>query len=253
MPSLTSVQLWDLVDCANEAIFVIDPTTGRIAYANQQACNQLGYTRAELYRLTVPDIDPTFAKPWPDERVRGLGTKPTSFPATLQDRTGTVVPVTVQASYILGTEGPYIVAFVQALPEGGDCKLIEQLPLLFAVCLPDTTLIYINSACATHLGTTKEAMRGQSWLKWLPEGEHPEVQEVLTTLTLGHRPWSRRSLSGPRRGFDGSDGPTVASSTLRGVCTTLSTSVRTSLPSRPPRPNRPDCGASSGIRPITTP
>ena len=46
-----------LVEHAADAFFLID-RRGRIVDVNQRACDSLGYSRAELLRLTVADIDP---------------------------------------------------------------------------------------------------------------------------------------------------------------------------------------------------
>jgi PAS domain S-box-containing protein len=52
-----------LLDQANDAIEVIDPTTARFIDCNANACSDLGYTREEFLGLTVPDIDPLVTLP----------------------------------------------------------------------------------------------------------------------------------------------------------------------------------------------
>jgi PAS domain S-box-containing protein len=46
-----------LVENAADAFLLIDPTNGRILDANRQACENLGYTDAELLTLTNSDLD----------------------------------------------------------------------------------------------------------------------------------------------------------------------------------------------------
>lgn len=46
-----------LLDHSNDAVFVVDPETGRILDVNETATRQLGYDRDELTALTIPDID----------------------------------------------------------------------------------------------------------------------------------------------------------------------------------------------------
>ena len=41
-----------LTESVSEAIFVIEPSTGRLLEANPQAASALGYTRAELLALS---------------------------------------------------------------------------------------------------------------------------------------------------------------------------------------------------------
>ena len=54
------------LDKVREAAFLIDDTA-RFRYVNEEACRVLGYTRAELLGMGVPDIDPDFpAERWSD-------------------------------------------------------------------------------------------------------------------------------------------------------------------------------------------
>jgi PAS domain S-box-containing protein len=47
-----------LIDRSNDAIEVVDPVTMRFLDVNEKACVELGYSRDELLKLTVFDIDP---------------------------------------------------------------------------------------------------------------------------------------------------------------------------------------------------
>lgn len=47
-----------LIEQSNDAIEVIDPTSGRLLDANQKACQGLGYSREDYLALTVFDINP---------------------------------------------------------------------------------------------------------------------------------------------------------------------------------------------------
>jgi PAS domain S-box-containing protein len=47
------------VDRSNDSIYWLDPNA-RIVYANESACKRLGYTKQEMLRLTIHDIDPEF-------------------------------------------------------------------------------------------------------------------------------------------------------------------------------------------------
>jgi PAS domain-containing protein len=45
-----------LMESVSEAVFVIEPRTGRLLEVNQQAASALGYTRAELLTLQAEQI-----------------------------------------------------------------------------------------------------------------------------------------------------------------------------------------------------
>jgi len=47
----------NLINHSNDAIFVIDPDTSRFLYANDKVINNLGYSRKELLKMTMMDIE----------------------------------------------------------------------------------------------------------------------------------------------------------------------------------------------------
>ncbi len=47
----------NLIDSANDAIFVIEPETGRLLDINNMACSTLGCNRDELLNMKIPDIE----------------------------------------------------------------------------------------------------------------------------------------------------------------------------------------------------
>ena len=57
----SALEFRTLFDSANDAIFILD-LDGRLLEANQVACSRLGYSRLDLLRMTLSDIDsPAFA------------------------------------------------------------------------------------------------------------------------------------------------------------------------------------------------
>jgi PAS domain S-box-containing protein len=89
-----------LVEQAGDAMFLIEPD-GAFIDVNQQACDALGYTRQEILRLSVPEIDPVFSK----QKFQGLfeGMR-MSAPVTVETihrrKDGTTVPVEIRAGLI---------------------------------------------------------------------------------------------------------------------------------------------------------
>ncbi|MBN2711866.1 MAG: transporter substrate-binding domain-containing protein [Planctomycetes bacterium] len=47
----------ELIEQANDAVFVIEPSTSKFLDVNRQACESLGYSRSELLQLKVSDIE----------------------------------------------------------------------------------------------------------------------------------------------------------------------------------------------------
>lgn len=87
---------------------------GRFTYVNEAACRRLGYSREELLRMTVHDIDPNFpAEVWPAflKEFKAKGT------ITLESRhraaDGTVFPVEVVGNYLEYDGQEYIFSFVR--------------------------------------------------------------------------------------------------------------------------------------------
>jgi formate hydrogenlyase transcriptional activator len=48
-----------LIDASNDSVLVVDPGTYRVLDVNERACRDLGYTRAELLSMKMPELDAT--------------------------------------------------------------------------------------------------------------------------------------------------------------------------------------------------
>ena len=100
-----------MMDNASINITLLD-SDARICYANKTACDTLGYTKEELLKMYIPDIDPLFPSDvWADHWQDLKNNK--SVPVETQHRrkNGEIFPVEVTANYIeFGGKG-YNVAF----------------------------------------------------------------------------------------------------------------------------------------------
>jgi PAS domain S-box-containing protein len=75
---------------------------GRFCYVNDAACANLGYTREELLRTSILEIDPSLSPAnWPEhwERTKAAGS--TVIEANHRRKDGTLVPVQVAVNYIV--------------------------------------------------------------------------------------------------------------------------------------------------------
>jgi PAS domain S-box-containing protein len=97
---------------------------GRLFYVNAAACRALGYTREELLKLSIPDIDPIyqpekFAEHWRDLQENGYAT----FETLHRTKDGRVYPVEIRANYVVFDDKEYNCAFATDIT---DRKLAEE-------------------------------------------------------------------------------------------------------------------------------
>jgi PAS domain S-box-containing protein len=159
----------DLVDASNDAVFVIDPGSARIVDVNRQASDALGYSRDEVLRLHVFDVDTVAPSEsaW-DASVKELQ-KAGSWVQEGEHRRkdGSTFPVEASVRYVSRDEGDYIIAIVrditerkqaeQALRASKDLLLavVENAPI--RVFWKDVNLRYLgcNSAFAHDAGISR--------------------------------------------------------------------------------------------------
>ena len=88
------------VETASDEIYWITPDA-RIVDVNSAVCRALGYTREELFQMSIPDIDPHYnAEVWlqhfHDLRLQGSQ----SFETEHRCKDGRIVPVEIMANYV---------------------------------------------------------------------------------------------------------------------------------------------------------
>jgi PAS domain S-box-containing protein len=107
-------------DLATDAIYWLD-SDGALVYVNEAACRSLGYTREELLRLTVWDVDPVHSREDWERSWRNIEERrdPNAAPLRTMHRRkdGTLFPVEVQAQQLELTEGAIKVAYVREITE----------------------------------------------------------------------------------------------------------------------------------------
>jgi PAS domain S-box-containing protein len=91
---------------------------GQIFYVNDAACRALGYTREELQKLSIPDIDPIyqpekFAEHWRDLQENGHAT----FETVHRAKDGRVYPVEIRANHVVFDGKEYNCAFATEITE----------------------------------------------------------------------------------------------------------------------------------------
>lgn len=105
------------VERASDAAFWMGEDAGFV-YVNQAACRSLGYTRDELLRMTVPDVDPDLPpEVWPDHWKEVKRKKTFSIESHYRKKDGTVFPVEIAVNYINFGGKEYNCAFVRDMTE----------------------------------------------------------------------------------------------------------------------------------------
>jgi PAS domain S-box-containing protein len=88
------------VERVADAVYWIDPEA-RIVDVNEAAGRTLGYTREELTRMSLSDIDPAFSiARWPDTWKRLKETGTLTIEAQHRARNGRLIPVEIVANFI---------------------------------------------------------------------------------------------------------------------------------------------------------
>jgi len=105
------------IEKAKDAVFWLDHTA-RFSYVNEQACRSLGYTREELMRLYLWDIDPDFPEElwgnvWEEDAKLGHRMLETSH----RRKNGSFFPVEVLSNHIKFGANDFHVAFVRDISE----------------------------------------------------------------------------------------------------------------------------------------
>ncbi len=115
------------IDRSSDAAFWMGPDA-RFVYVNEAACRTLGYTRDELIKMTIHDIDPDFAQEvWPDHwaEVKRKG----SFVIESHHRTkdGRIFPVEISVNYLEFGGKEYNCAFARDISERKQIEKAIQL------------------------------------------------------------------------------------------------------------------------------
>jgi PAS domain S-box-containing protein len=108
-----------LTNQSSDAIFVVEPGTGRLLDANDTAARVLGYSRDELLNLHVTDFDPGMREQWRwsehVQAVRAAGSQ--TLESRHQRKDGTTFPVEVSVSYSVQDRKDYLIAAVRDITE----------------------------------------------------------------------------------------------------------------------------------------
>ena len=183
-----------LFETAKDAIFLTDET-GKFVEANQAACESLGYTKAELLRLNIREID---ADPRGYEaflKARNGQVKQMMFEVSQRRKDGTHLPVEITGAFFT-TDGQRIsLAIARNITKRKQVEeqlrnSLEQLRNLSSYLQSAREQERTNIAREIHdeLGQALTALKMDlSWLdKRLPEGEKQLFEKIKSMSELIH-------------------------------------------------------------------
>jgi PAS domain S-box-containing protein len=164
-----------LVDQAGESIFVIDPATGVFLDVNAAACRALGYSREELLRMGVQDVEAAgmedsgwdihvgVVKPGGEKMITGA----------YRRKDGSVFPVEVNVKGIREGSREYVVAFARDASERKAAMarlkeseeqlstIMEAVPVSIMILDQSGSVLYFNLTSADWYGVSTAAVLGQ--------------------------------------------------------------------------------------------
>jgi len=185
-----------LLDQVTDSIEVIDPASGRFLDGNRQSYESIGYTRGELSRLTVPDIDPLVTQPVFQEHMRNLreADVPLRIESQHRRKDGTTFPVEVSAQ-LLYHDREYLVAIVRDITVR---KQAEEALKISENRLRLTIEIATDGLWDWDL-ITQQAYYSPSWIRLLgleqEEGALNKISDWKTRVHPDDLPWVEQALS----------------------------------------------------------
>jgi diguanylate cyclase (GGDEF)-like protein/PAS domain S-box-containing protein len=167
------------IDSAGDAIFFTNPA-GDILYANQTACDSLGYTREELLNLKVKDINPEVEKLADDVEywTNNSGGDPHFVISNHKRKDGTIFPIEIQARVIEFDGEQFSCGVVRDITDRLQAQnalreseekfrvIADTSPVAMVISrMNDNTIIYANKQVQTLFDRNHDEILGRS----LPE------------------------------------------------------------------------------------
>ena len=173
---------------APDAVFWLN-REGEFTYVNHQACRSLGYTRDELIKLNLWDIDPIYPKEnwnrtWKNAKIRGYIN--TEHILTRHKRkNGEEFPVEIANRHISFGEYEFHVSFARDITERkmNETTLkitqsaIDNASIACFWVNKDNTISYVNEQACKSLGYSEGELLGKSIMKIDPEFSEERFRE----------------------------------------------------------------------------
>ena len=171
-----------LLNQSSDAIFIVDPKTGRILNVNDKACSSLGYSREELTQMGVLDIEAVIPDhfSW-DAHVKVVREKGAMvLEGRHRRRDGTTIPVEVNVKYVTQGKDAYMVAMIRDMTERVEHReqyaaIIRSAMDAFWMIDHDGRFLDVNDAACVLLGYSREELLSMK----VPDVETRESPEEI--------------------------------------------------------------------------
>jgi two-component system, cell cycle sensor histidine kinase and response regulator CckA len=186
------------VDNIGDAVYWID-SRARIIDVNETACSMMGYSREELLKLTVLDIDPDFTaerwtKAWEAIKRKGRSTVETRH----RTKDGRIIPVEIMANYISFGSMELDCAFARDISkrklaeealrasESRYKAIVENQSEFVARYLPGGVLTFINETFCQYLNLKREDLIGKSYYSYMHGEDRAAFVREIETLGINN-------------------------------------------------------------------
>ena len=181
------------VDHASDQIFAIGPD-GYFRDVNESACRRLGYSKEELLKMSVMDIDPDFPKEaWGECWARVVRSGQLRLETRHRSKSGEIYPVEVVANYLCheGQELDYAIVRDISERKRNEAALLEseerfskafnESAIGMAIVAPDWRWLQVNQALCEIVGYSKAELETSTF----PAITHPDdLEENLRQAQL---------------------------------------------------------------------
>ncbi|MBU1045093.1 MAG: PAS domain-containing protein [Candidatus Omnitrophica bacterium] len=164
-----------LMEQSRDAILFISLESARIIYANKEACESLGYAKADLLAKTVLDIDPLFnPESWAKHVQLIKESKPEMLLSTMhRRRDGVQFPVEVSIKFVSFEQNNYLISIARDISERKKIeaelkqsatewhRTFDALDELIFIQDLSHVIVRVNKAFAKHLGLEPKQIEGK--------------------------------------------------------------------------------------------
>jgi PAS domain S-box-containing protein len=189
--------LGSALEYSTDAIFIYNTATYKFFFVNKQASLSLGYTKEEMYCLTVWDIDPNITDTV-SENIKQLLTSQTaiSFESKHKRKDGSVFPVRISSVKFDYDEDQYVVNHVRDIT--GEKKYKENLNIFayalnnasdafFIRKLHEISFIYVNDKACRHLNYEKDELLNLTIFDIAPFFTSDQLSEIEKKIVSSDR------------------------------------------------------------------